>query len=223
MDNRCFLLIFGAAFACGCSQDKPNAALPAPAPKPVAKLTITGPKGKLSLGDALDQAKKAFPAPAGAQVYDTSLAFAIAGNKGWAWQTANNSQAFEVMLRDDKVAAVAITYMGTPEAAIKSVESEWGAPTHRTVGKTTMAESWVSGDLARMAVMSNPPGLGKMGFTMLGLKSDLRLLSYDPDDPSAFVKQMDAVQATAKEMEPAFREAKQKAMAKASRRRQEQK
>ncbi len=215
MNTRVIPIILAAAVACGCSP-KPNKAEPAaPASQVATKLSITGPKGKLSLGDSLDQAKKAFPPPAGAEVFDTSLSFAIAGQKGWAWQNKEGTQAFEVMLRDGKVAAVSVTRQGDYGPLVTLAELEWGPPTNRSKGKNAMAESWISGDLARMAVTSNLPGVGKVGYLLLGCKSDLKLLMHNPDDPGAFVKQMDMAGSMAKALEPVFKDAKRRAMEKA--------
>lgn len=217
--DRSILVVIAAFAVCGCAQQGAEQAAPAQAALP-AKLTMSGPKGKLSLGDSLDRAKNAFPAPPDAQVSDTSMAFAIAGGQGWAWQTADGALAFEVLLRNNKVAAVAVTRTGDPTASIRSAEREWGKPTHKASGSLAMAESWVSGESACMAVTSSAPAMGRMGFLLMGSKSDLRLLNYDPDDPGAFVKLMDGSTAMAKELEPVFKEAKRKAMEQATKKRE---
>jgi hypothetical protein len=222
MKNLNSLLVVVAAVACGCSPTPSETASKGAAPPkpPAAMPPIAGPGGKLALGDSLEQAKKAFPAPKDARVFDTSMSLAILREKGWGWQTPTGQEAFEVMLRDGKVSAVAQTRAIAPRSLLNAAIVDWGKATAESKGKTAVALSWVRGDSACVAILMELPGISPYGIRLMGLKTDLQKLSYNPDDPAAFVKQMDAVAAAAKDMMPAFKEAKRKAMEKAKARRE---
>ena len=69
---------------------------------------LEGPGGSVGLGDTLQQAKKAYPAPNGAHVLGTAN-FAIFSREGWSWATENPPKAFEVSLKNGKVVGIALT------------------------------------------------------------------------------------------------------------------
>jgi len=206
-------IVLTLLLACGCGQqEKQTVQKPVPPEEPSIEMSVTGPGGKLALGDSLDQAKKVFPAPKDGTVIPNSMSFTILGNEGWSWTTKAGDKGFEVQLQGGKVAAIAVTDMTDNSTLIKDAEKEWGKPTHRADGKTMMVESWVSGDKARMAVSTTMPMLGKADFLMVGKKADLKLLSHDPDNPQAFI---DMTEGMAETLRPVFEEAKRKAKEKA--------
>jgi len=180
--------------------------------KPI--LTLAGPGGNVAIGDTSDQAKKAFPPPKDAQVYNQSMSFAILGKNGWAWSSVDNMNGFEAAIANGKVVALALTGVKSsaePAASIKSI----GQPSKKAEGKTCSMYVWDAGDEARIVVhmTASNPVLPAATITLIGMKSDLNLLNYRADDPETYVKQMDsaAAMANSPEMKKAFEDAKKKA------------
>ncbi len=147
----------------------------------------------VKLGDSLDAVKKAAPAPKDAQVFDTSLSFAIFGVDGWAW-SSNENESFEVALEKGKVIAIAHTMMrqeGAPP--VDDMKVDIGPPTQTASKPTATMSVWDFGDNARIAISFSGKGLfGTGSITMIGPKKKLKLLNYDTDDPETFVTQYDS-------------------------------
>jgi hypothetical protein len=181
----------GAGGAGGTASNAPGAA-PAEGGNP---LRVEGPGGAVALGDDLEQAKKAFPVPEGAQVFDNSLNFAIFGKDGWAW-VQESGQAFEVCLEDGKIIAMAVTNLGDLDGAetVASQKESVGEPTRVAESDNTAVAVWKHGEDARFFVLFKKefPMLGKGALTIVGPADRLKLLNYHADDPENFVAQIDA-------------------------------
>src|SRR5216110_1851652 len=98
--------------AVGCGESPKVESLPPPpaAAKPLSKMILSaGPAGGVSIGDTLDAAKKAFPAPADAMVFNSAMNFAIVTKEGWAWASEAGKEGFEAASKDGKIIAMAIT------------------------------------------------------------------------------------------------------------------
>ncbi|HTQ08683.1 MAG TPA: hypothetical protein VMI31_01290 [Fimbriimonadaceae bacterium] len=177
-------------------------------------LVLIGPGGKVAIGDAIDQAKKAFPPPKDAQVYDRSMSFAILGKSGWAWSSVDNMNGFEAAYADGKIVALATTGVksGEPAASIKAI----GQPTKKASGKICSMDVWDAGDDARIIVRmtASNPVLPASTITLIGAKSDLNMLNYRADDPGVFVKQMDSADAVANSPDIEIQETKERALRK---------
>ena len=161
-----------------------------------AALNVEGPNGVVAIGDDLTKAKKAFPAPNGAHVFDKSMNFAILGGDGWAWMNVSQLNGFEVALKDGKIIGFALTELGSkpePDAAEKEA-AKLGPPTRKAIGKTASAYVWESGDSARVLLLLHKEtallGTGKM--TLIGAKKDLAMLNYRAEDQETIVRIMDA-------------------------------
>lgn len=236
---KVLLILTAAALLVGCSkdQDATNAqtnSAPSPTPptsssapagktataprapdsKPV--VSLNGPGGLVGLGDTLDQAKKAFPPPVGAQIYKTSLNFAILKTDGWTWASPKGDMAFEAAARDGKIVALSLTggdVSAEPAATIKRI----GQPARRAQGKTGIALVWDSGENARFFLHLNASGaIPGLAVTLIGKSDDLKLLNYRSDDPDTFIKQSDAAaeQANSPEVRKMMEDAKKKALEK---------
>lgn len=197
MSKSWIALLFAAACLAGCgdSTQKPAASTPASPSGNQAALSVTGPKGTVAIGDDLAKAKAAFPAPKGAQVFDTSMNFAILGGDGWAWADPAG-MGFEVALTKGKISGFAITEIGKAPGpdAIKQAVAKFGEPTRKAMGKTADALVWEVGENARFTLLlrSGTAILGTGTMTLIGRKEDLKMLSYRADDPQTTVKIMDA-------------------------------
>ena len=152
-------------------------------------LHVKGPNGQLRLGDSLALAKQLFPSPKDSQNFDTSLNFAVLNKQGWAW-TSQDNEAFEVMLENDKVLAVAWTIMGKSE---KQLDKGYPEPTATEKGKTVEAKVWRDGENALIYIKTNEKALLFVDtqFLMLGKVDDLRVLGYDADHIDVIIRQMD--------------------------------
>ncbi|HVT11457.1 MAG TPA: hypothetical protein VHE55_04255 [Fimbriimonadaceae bacterium] len=174
----------------GCGQGGNSANSSSSSGASAKSLTIVGPGGSVGIGDSLDAAKKAFPPPAGATTFDKSMAFAILNKQGWTWGLKD--QAFEVALQNGKVCAIAVTGGSASDEPSKTI-SQIGEPTRKAVGKQASAYVWEAGKNARILLCLGPKAIivpnGSM--TLIGDKEDLKVLNYNADDPSIFVKQMD--------------------------------
>lgn len=200
--------------AVGCAK---NPAFPtAGSSKSKAPLSLSGPGGKVSLGDPLSAAQKAFPAPGGATVFTQTMSFMMISKEGWSWQDSKGSNAFEAAVRNGKIVALAETSDKVPPGNVPAQKtiSQIGKPSKQGIGKTMAMFAWDCGDDARVEMHMIFPGTTMSGFcvTAIGAKSDLALLGYNTDDPAGYVTRTEA---QAKILEPVFKEAKKRAQEKA--------
>jgi hypothetical protein len=213
-----WLLIPLALLCSACGNEETPAVKEAPQAASGDVLKLEGPGGIVTLGDSLDIAKKAFPAPEKAQIMPRAMNFAIVTNDGWSWMKIEEERGFEAAAKDGKVIGLVLTSIKPdPEEPAKTI-AKIGQPTRKAEGKTAKLYVWESGDHARFW-MTAKTGLIDLGsITMIGAKEDMKLLNYRADDPGTFVKQMDAAseQVKSSELEPAFKEAKRKALEKLS-------
>lgn len=155
---------------------------------------MVGPGGRVAIGDSLAAAKKAFPAPKGATEMQ-AMNFAVFGRKGWSWMVVRPGQAFEVSLKDGKVAAIARTFEEKRAAARrKLIDSELARlpkPSKQTKGKTAEVYAWTSGRNARFLVTMDNALMGSIVLSIVGDQADLKLLNYRADDTATLVRQMD--------------------------------
>lgn len=218
--RRIFLLA-ASLVALGCSSGRGGSSTygtPAAGAGPGPALTLVGPGGAVSLGDPLETAKKAFPAPAGAQAFDSAMNFAIVTQTGWAWGSERpRAEGFEAATRDGKIIALARTGGDTAGEPAKMIAA-LGRPLRRAEGNTVEVLVWEAGSNARIWVHLKRPGafiqVGSM--LMIGAKSDLAMLNYRSEDPVTMVKQMEAAaaQTSSPEMRKIVEEAKARALAK---------
>lgn len=177
---------------------------------------LVGPGGSVEIGDSLEQAKKAFPAPAGAHVMDRAMNFAIVTDTGWAWADEKENSGFEAATKGGKIIALARTGgdAGQPEKTI----AEIGEPSRKAVGTTAEVYVWDTGKLARFWIhfKEQQPLFPIGSITMVGSQEDLKLLNYRAEDPKNIVDQMDAAskQMNSPEFRKAFEQAKERAKAK---------
>ncbi len=197
------LIVLTACVGCG---PKTETAVAPPKDEPTAPvseraMTLIGPGGSVMIGGTLADAKMAFPAPKGAEVYDTSMNFAILGTEGWAWGEGMGT-GFEVAIKDGRIVGFAQTRLDgpAPDDAIEQEKKEIGEPTRMFDGKTAAMAVWESGANARFFVLFKGDNsiFGAGSLTIIGDKEQLKLLNYRYDDPETFVKQMDNA---AKQME----------------------
>jgi hypothetical protein len=204
-------------YGCGSKGDVSPQKIDVGAPKVDSQLALKldGPGGVVGLGDDFESAKKAFPAPKDAQVFETSLSFAIIAPKGWAWMVATAGNGFEAAEKGGKVAALSRTLMSVDKSEPAKTIAKIGEPTRKAEGKTAKMYVWERGDQVRFWFNSSGGLLGSMTVTLIGTKEDLKLLNYRADDPETFVRQLDMAVDQAKSLEPVFKEAKEKAKKKA--------
>jgi hypothetical protein len=201
----CLALI--ALFAVGCgSKTEPKVKAPAPVieeSNPRA-MSLEGPGGTVAIGGTLDEAKKAFPAPKDAEVFDTAMSFTIFGVDGWTWGQGMGT-GFEAGLKDGKIVALALTRLDGPvgDNAIMEQRESLGEPTKMADGKTASMLVWEDGPNARFFIVfkGGNPLFGAGSVTLIGDKEQLKLLNYRADDPETFVKQMDSTVDQLKELE----------------------
>jgi hypothetical protein len=196
----------------GCNQGgetgapKSEPSLTAPVKKSSGGVTsLVGPSGTVSLGDSVDQAKKAFPAPKDAKAIDGPMSFGTIAKEGWAWSIEAKSEAFEVGTKDGKVVAMG-RIDGSRDVLEKSV-ARIGEPTRRADGKAMSVYVWEAGDDVRFVMdVKKPLGMMPQGaMVMVGKASDLKLMNFQPDDPGRVVKQVD--QAMEQMNSPEFKKA----------------
>jgi hypothetical protein len=167
-------------------------------------MSLTGPGGTIAIGDALEDAKKAFPAPKDAEVFDTAMSFTILGVEGWTWGQGMGT-GFEAGIKDGKVVALAHTQLDGPagDEAIAGHKDALGEPTRMADGKTATMMVWEDGSNARFFIVfkGGNPLFGAGSLTIIGDKEQLKLLNYRSDDPETFVKQMDGTAEQLKDFE----------------------
>lgn len=185
--TKTVLLCLFALLIAGCNVEG-GAAASSPSP---GVLVLSGPSGHVAIGGSLDEAKQAFPPPAGAMTFDQSMSFAILTKQGWTWSIQN--RAFEVVLENGKVYALALTGQNTSNESAKTIAAI-GEPTRKAEGKTVSMYVWDADAYARILIcMTSKSILLPNGtITLIGKKQDLKLLNYNADEPDIFVKQMDA-------------------------------
>lgn len=201
----CLALISLFAVGCG-STTEPKVEAPAPVVEmsnPKA-MSLEGPGGTVAIGGTLDEAKKAFPAPKDAEVYDTAMSFTILGVDGWTWGQGMGT-GFEAGLQDGKIVALALTRLDGPvgEDAITKQKDALGEPTKMADGKTATMMVWEDGSNARFFIVfkGGNPLFGAGTVTLIGDKEQLKLLNYRADDSETFVKQMDGTADQLKEVD----------------------
>lgn len=184
MSRSLVLVALASALCFGCGKGAGNV------------LSLQGPGGAVALGDDLAAAKKAFPPPKGAQVFNNSLSFAILAVDGWAWAEEKTGIAFEAALKDGKIIALGLTNLGAaqPSSAVDDQKSAVGDPTRLAESDNAAMLVWESGENARFFIVFKAavPMLGQGAMTLIGPKEQLKLLNYRHDDPESFVKQIDA-------------------------------
>lgn len=206
------LLLLAVCLLSGCATQSGK---PAVAAKAGAKeiQSLQGPGGGIAIGETLDQAKKAFPPPKDARIFEQSLSFAIFGGDGWAW-SHDDMEAFEVALKDGKIIALARTTKMDATEPGKTIAA-LGEPDRKAESENGAMYVWDAGDNVRFWIAMKfkggviPPGQ----ISVVGGKKDLQLLNYRHDDPSAFVAQLDSVakQMNDPKLKQAFEDAKRKA------------
>ncbi len=175
-------------------------------------LQLVGPGGTIGIGGTLEEAKKAFPAPPKAMVIPASASFAILGTQGWTWGREDNKEGFEVAIRDGKAVAMARA-LGKGHKEPADTIKALGHPDRKAIGKNGAMYVWDSGDDSRIVVTMGPKFflLPNGAMTMIGNKNDLKLLSYDRDDPKTFVTMLDAMGDQAPKISKTVKDAFEKA------------
>lgn len=163
---------------------------------PKSALSLVGPGGVVAIGDPIEAAKEAFPAPKGVKPQEAPLALAFLYSTGWSW-TAPDGESFEAATKDGKIVMLA---HGREKMLDSSKEMH---AQHQHAGKETrMAENraallaiWDRGEYARflLVIKQALPLMGQGGGTMIGRVDDLKLLNFRADDPESFVKALELV------------------------------
>lgn len=161
---------------------------------------VEGPGGIVRIGDSLADAKRAFPPPPRAHVFAKGMSFAITQRPGWSWGTETpdgGGEAFEVSLKDGKVAGIAITQSSGDKAQLHKRVTETlrklPPALNESRGRTASAWSWKSGRDARI-IIALETGLmssGPMLMILIGDQDDIKLLNYRADDVATTVRQID--------------------------------
>lgn len=151
-------------------------------------LALVGASGKVSLGDTLDQAKLAFPAPKGA----TNVLPDIPTEEGLAWNSRESGTAFYAVAEKGQVIVLALQspkQLGEPSMTIRQL----GPPTRRAEGNVASIAVWDVEPSARIllrtriAISPFPAGT----LTMIGSKANLKFWGFDADHPQALVTELD--------------------------------
>lgn len=203
------ILLLALVLLCaGCAPKTEVPAEPVDKSQPVARnakaVMLSGPGGTVAIGDALEDAKKAFPAPKDAEVFEKSEFFSALGADGWTWGHGMGT-GFEAGIKEGKIIALAYTRLDGPVGggAVSEQRSSLGEPTRMADGKTATMMVWEDGSNARFFVVfkGGNPFFGAGSLTVIGDKEQLKLLNYRHDDPDTFVKQMDGTVDQLKEQE----------------------
>ncbi|HVL38834.1 MAG TPA: hypothetical protein VM328_05530, partial [Fimbriimonadaceae bacterium] len=116
---RSMALLLALTLAVGCAYEREplpvSQAVPPDTPAPAQAATadkavsdqvlaLTGPGGIVRLGDPMEQAKKAFPIPKGAEQDDGPAVF---GDSSYSWSHPQTSESFGANGRSGKVAFLA--------------------------------------------------------------------------------------------------------------------
>lgn len=164
--------------------------------------TLEGPGGKVSLGGSLDQAKVAYPAPDGAEIFDTTMGLSQIAPDGWAWQHQDEGLSFEVAVRDGKIVAMGLNTVGNSGPQLIAAI---GAPSRQFEGESANAYVWEGEYNARFLIDTKVELMGiKPGaMSLMGPKEDLKMLNMRYDDPDTLIKQIDAMVEQVREIERA--------------------
>jgi hypothetical protein len=192
-------VVFVALFSC--SPQYFNATYAQPTQKPVpfaskAVLSMDGRGGKVTLGDKLEQAKRAFPPPRGAQISDARN-YAIFQRDGWSWVTEKPVEAFEVSIKEGKIVGITRSVVMPSEKSrrnlIEQTIRKIGNPTAKAAGKTVSIYAWNAKLNARFLIEMKEGfwGSGPMVMAMIGDQDELKMFNYRVDDLETTVKQMD--------------------------------
>lgn len=201
MKKAAFLLVLPLALA-GCqgsgqNSDEKVVIIPK---NPGGKLPITtvvGSNGNINIGDTIAKVKEANPKPAEAQEFNSSMAFNMVSEEGWAWADEKSKVAFEVATKEGKV--VAISQILQPGLEPNQSINTYGEPSSKSIGEASSTYVWKSGENARFIVdiKKDTHLLEKGTIIIVGTIEDLRKLNYNVDDPSHFTKQLDALESEA--------------------------
>jgi hypothetical protein len=157
---------------------------------------MDGRGGRVTLGDKAEQAKKAFPAPKGAQIGDARN-YAIFQRDGWSWVTEKPVEAFEVSLKQGKIVGIIRSVVMPSEKSRKNLIEQTmrkvGTPTSQAAGKTVAIYAWDVKPNARFLIEMKQGfwGSGPMVMAMVGDQTELKMFNYRVDDLETIVKQMD--------------------------------
>jgi hypothetical protein len=161
-----------------------------------ATLAMDGPGGRVKIGDSIDQAKKAFPPPKSAQILEAAN-YAVFDRPGWSWVTTKPVEAFEISLKDGKVAGI-IRTVGMADAKsrqklIDQTLQKLGKPTDQAEGKTISIMVWDARPYARFLVelKKGLMGNGPTMMSVIGEQEELKMFSYRVDDLKSYVKLTD--------------------------------
>lgn len=177
----------------GCGAGSEQVAAPPSQAKNEAS-SLTGPEGKVTIGSTLEEAKRAFPPPSGAEIFDRSMSLAQLKKEGWAWG-AGEGTGFEVALEGGKIVAMTFTDMDGPPPAdtMEVLKRQLGQP--KTAASSTNVEVavWESGENARYTVFikNDKFVMGPGTITVIAPKAALKMLGYDPEDPQKFADSVD--------------------------------
>ena len=159
-------------------------------------LSMEGRGGAVTLGDKLQQAKKVFPPPKGAQI-GHARNYIIFQREGWSWVAERPVEAFEVSLKKNKIVGIIKTVaVADPKSRNKLIEQtirKVGKPTAKAEGETTSICTWDVKPNARFLIEMKQgfPGIGPMVMDVIGEQEELKKFNYRVDDLKATVEQMD--------------------------------
>lgn len=210
-------LVAGCSQGGGTEAPKPEASLTVPVKKASDGVTsLVGPSGTVRLGDPVEQAKKAFPAPKDAKAFDAPMSFGSIAKEGWAWSIEAKAEAFEVGTKDGKIVAIG-RIDKSPDVLEKSL-AQIGEPTRRADGKAMSVYVWDAGDDVRfvMDVKMELPMMPQGAMVMIGKEEDLKRMNFQPDDPGRVVTEVDkaVAQMNSPEYKKAIADAKLQAQGK---------
>lgn len=168
-----------------------------PAEASTAVLSLEGPSGTVALGDELEAAQAAFPAPSSAMFFDRAKNLAILKIDSWSWVNEADNSGFEVGLEDGKVIALIRTQLigNVTDDDLAAQRTIHGNPTAEAVSENVAMLVWASGENARfyLAMGTEVPMFGGGSFTVIGPKDKLKLLNYHYDNPQLYVDQIEAM------------------------------
>lgn len=163
---------------------------------PESALSLVGPGGVVAIGDPIDEAKKAFPAPKGVQPDDAPLALSFLYSTGWSW-TGPDGESFEAATKDGKIVMLAHGKENMMDSS-KELDAQHrhaGKETRKAENRAALLAVWDRGEYARflLVIKESLPLMGQGGGTMIGRVDDLKLLNFRADDPESFVKALELV------------------------------
>src|SRR5688572_3554642 len=148
-------LLFAVAAGCVAQPDKRPAAQPDAKPfeKPLVGDTTLTAIGELQAIDTIDDAKKLFPAPPGAQT-SAQPDLLLVGETHYGWST--DFQVFDVFASAGKLATISLMKSGLTDAErhtqIDRELERFDEPNENAEGRTCAAYLWRDGDYVRIVV-----------------------------------------------------------------------